>query len=117
MCLNRFLLLLLIPLFGWAQKSQPKMNIRFCDTLVMQGKYEEAVQCLEPIYAANPQGPAYEKLLDAHLLSNDTTGALKVVRKQVSDLMHDRNTQRLLGTESKTRKTRTGLGRHRTSGS
>jgi tetratricopeptide (TPR) repeat protein len=58
------------------------MNIRHCDTLVMQGKYEDAILCLEPIYTANPQGPAYEKLLDAYLLSNDTVGALKVVRKQ-----------------------------------
>lgn len=58
------------------------MNIRNCDTLVMQGKYGDAILCLEPIYAANPQGPAYEKLLDAYLLSNDTVGALKVVRKQ-----------------------------------
>lgn len=58
------------------------MNIRNCDTLVMQGKYGEAILCLEPIYTANPQGPAYEKLLDAYLLKNDTTGALKVVRKQ-----------------------------------
>lgn len=58
------------------------MNIRNCDTLVMQGKYGEAILCLEPIYTANPQGPAYEKLLDAYLLKNDTIGALKVVRKQ-----------------------------------
>ena len=82
MRLNRLLLLLVIPLFGWAQKSQPRMNIRFCDTLVMQGKYSDAIICLEPIYVANPQGPAYEKLLDAYLLNNDTTGALKMVRKQ-----------------------------------
>lgn len=58
------------------------MNIRYCDTLVMQGKYGDAILCLEPIYAANPQGPAYEKLLDAYLLNDDTTGALKMVRKQ-----------------------------------
>ena len=82
MRLNKLFLLFLIPLCGWAQKSQPKMNIRYCDTLVMQGKYRDAVTCLEPIYAANPQGPAYEKLLDAYLLNNDTSGALKVVRKQ-----------------------------------
>lgn len=82
MRLNKLLLLFLIPLFGWAQKSQPRMNIRHCDTLVMQGKYSHAILCLEPIYEANPQGPAYEKLLDAYLLLNDTNGALKMVRKQ-----------------------------------
>lgn len=58
------------------------MNIRTCDTLIMQGNYARAIDCLQPHYNANPQGPSYEKLLDAYLLSSDTSAALKLVRKQ-----------------------------------
>ncbi len=82
MRLSRLLLFLFIPLFGLAQRSQPTMNIRTCDTLIMQGHYARAARCLQPHYNANPQGPSYEKLLDAYLLSNDTSAALKLVRKQ-----------------------------------
>ena len=72
MRLSRLLLFLFIPLFGLAQRSQPTLNIRTCDTLIMQGHYARAARCLQPHYNANPQGPSYEKLLDAYLLSNDT---------------------------------------------
>ena len=82
MRLSRLLLFLFIPLFGLAQRSQPTMNIRACDTLIMQGHYARAARCLQPHYNANPQGPSYEKLLDAYLLSSDTSAALKLVRRQ-----------------------------------
>jgi len=79
---NKLLFALFIPMFGLAQRSQPKMDIRSCDTLVTQGKYVEAIYCLEAHYTANPQGPSYEKLLDVYLLNTDTSGALKLVRRQ-----------------------------------
>ncbi|HCP40404.1 MAG TPA: hypothetical protein DIT65_01310 [Cryomorphaceae bacterium] len=79
---NKFVLLIFVPLFGLAQRSLPTKDISTCDTLIMQGSYARAIDCLQPYYTANPKGPGYEKLLDAYLLSNDTTAALKLVKKQ-----------------------------------
>ena len=98
MRLSRLLLFLFIPLFGLAQRSKPTMNIRACDTLIMQGHYARAASCLQPHYNANPQGPSYEKLLDAYLLSSDSSAALKLVVIKANALeMGALNTQRLLG--------------------
>ena len=114
MRLSRLLLFLFIPLFGLAQRSQPTMNIRTCDTLIMQGHYARAARCLQPHYNANPQGPSYEKLLDAYLLSNDTSAALKLVRKQ-SKRFGDARPQYTVDywvLSGKLRKERTTMGRH-----
>ena len=75
-------LLVLLPFASFAQKANTKSSISDCDTLLINGEYKAALECLEPIYNQNPSGPAYEKLLDTQLLLEDSLAALRLVRKQ-----------------------------------
>ncbi len=75
-------LLVLLPFASFAQKANTKSSISDCDTLLINGEYKAALECLEPIYNKNPSGPAYEKLLDTQLLLEDSLAALRLVRKQ-----------------------------------
>ena len=82
MRLSRLLLFLFYSAVWLGPEVKFTMNIRACDTLIMQGHYARAASCLQPHYNANPQGPSYEKLLDAYLLSSDSSAALKLVKRQ-----------------------------------
>ncbi|MDB2473016.1 hypothetical protein N9W70_01040 [Schleiferiaceae bacterium] len=75
-------LLVLLPFASFAQKANTKNSIKDCDTLIINGDYPAALECLEPLYNKNPSGPAFEKLLDTQLLLGDSIAALKLVRKQ-----------------------------------
>jgi tetratricopeptide (TPR) repeat protein len=75
-------LFILLPFAGFAQKSNTKNSIKDCDTLIINGDFKAALECLEPLYEKNPSGPAFEKLLDTRLLMGDSAAALKLVRKQ-----------------------------------
>ena len=80
---TKLLLLLLLPLSLW---SQPKNNspnrLSDCDSLLSALDFKNGIDCVKAFYNRNPQGPAYEKLLDAYLLAGDSLSAWKLVRIQ-----------------------------------
>ena len=53
-----------------------------CDSLLAVSAIDEAIHCLEDKHQENPTGPAYEKLLQAYLLNEDSTAATKLAKHQ-----------------------------------
>jgi hypothetical protein len=76
-----FFLLLSAGLFGQGTAQD-------CDTLLAKKEYQAGIFCLEQQLKLQPTGPAYEKLLNAYLLVNDSSKALKLTRKESKDFGH-----------------------------
>lgn len=74
---TKTLLLLLLSTLAFAQ---PKGVL--CDSLLAVSALEEAIECLEDRHQKNPTGPAYEKLLQAYLLNEDSVSATKFAKRQ-----------------------------------
>ena len=53
-----------------------------CDSLLAVSAIDEAIDCLEDKQQENPTGPAYEKLLQAYLLNEDSVAAIKLAKHQ-----------------------------------
>jgi len=53
-----------------------------CDSLLTVSAIDEAIDCLEDKQQENPTGPAYEKLLQAYLLNEDSVAAIKLAKHQ-----------------------------------
>ena len=77
----KLLLFLLLSLTALGQR-RPSGQLSQCDSLFKKAQYSEAARCVRPFYNANPTSPAYDKLLDALLLSEDSVAAWRLVRKQ-----------------------------------
>ena len=74
---NKTLLFLLFSTVAFAQtKGVP------CDSLLAVSALAEAIECLEDRHEENPTGPAYEKLLQAYLLNEDSVSATKLAKRQ-----------------------------------
>lgn len=74
---TKTLLFLLLSTLAFAQ---PKGVL--CDSLLAVSALEEAIECLEDRHKKNPTGPAYEKLLQAYLLNEDSVSATKLAKRQ-----------------------------------
>ena len=74
---TKTLLFLLLSTLAFAQ---PKGVL--CDSLLAVSALEEAIECLEDRHKKNPTGPAYEKLLQAYLLKEDSVSATKLAKRQ-----------------------------------
>ncbi|MEJ6822010.1 MAG: hypothetical protein QNK59_05835 [Flavobacteriales bacterium] len=80
---TKLLLLLLLPLYLWSQpRTNPSNRLSDCDSLLTALDFKNGIDCVKYFYNNNPQGPAYEKLLDAYLLAGDSLNAWKLVRIQ-----------------------------------
>ena len=73
----KLLSILLLPLLSIGQNGLSQ-----CDSLMIKRDFEAATVCLENLYAENPVGPAYQKLLEAYLILGDSSKVLKLARKQ-----------------------------------
>ena len=74
---TKTLLFLLLSTLAFAQ---PKGVL--CDSLLAVSALEEAIECLEDRHQKNPTGAAYEKLLQAYLLNEDSVSATKLAKRQ-----------------------------------
>ena len=73
----KLLFVLLLPLLSLGQNELSQ-----CDSLMIKRQFDAAAECLEGLYSKNPVGPAYEKLLEAYLVLEDTGRVFKLARKQ-----------------------------------
>ncbi len=73
----RPLFIFLIPLLSLGQNG-----LSDCDSLLIKRQFDAAAACLEDLHSQNPVGPAYEKLLEAYLVLEDTGKVFKLARKQ-----------------------------------
>ena len=73
----RLLFIFLIPLLSLGQNG-----LSDCDSLLIKRQFDAAAACLEDLHSQNPVGPAYEKLLEAYLVLEDTGKVFKLARKQ-----------------------------------
>ena len=68
-----------------AAQKNPNPN---CDSLMLQKVYDEAIDCYETKYKQNPTGPAFEKLLQAFLVVEDSAAAIKLTKRQSKEFGH-----------------------------
>ena len=67
----KLLSILLLPLFSMGQNGLSQ-----CDSLMIKRDFEAATVCLENLYAENPVGTAYQKLLEAYLILEESSKVL-----------------------------------------
>ena len=73
----KLLFVFLLPLLSLGQNELSQ-----CDSLMIKRQFDAAAECFEGLYSKNPVGPAYEKLLEAYLVLEDTGRVFKLARKQ-----------------------------------
>ncbi len=80
----KLLFVLLISSSAVAQKN-PNTN---CDSLMLLKAYDQAIDCYETKHKQNPTGPAFEKLMQAYLVVEDSAAAIKLTKRQSKEFGH-----------------------------
>jgi len=83
----RSLKLLLAILIYSSAVAQKNSNAN-CDSLMLVKAYDQAIDCYETRHKKNPTGPAFEKLLQAYLVVEDSAAAIKLTKRQSKEFGH-----------------------------